>query len=231
MANQRHYCWTLWLESEDGSWKLKPEDWMPDVEHRLHRYTVCQVERSKEGRLHWQGYTEFKDAMSLQMFKEWFGWQHVHLADRKGTRDNARIYCMKEKSRINGWGPFEFGKWIKGQGNRSDLDKIAEEIKEKGLDGAIDYMPGAYIKFSNGMEKLARHYSKNKKRIVSTTYGEYEDGMYCVQFINGELSFKGYSGEETIFLSDGISRPELERGLPFWAGDTWARWTKIVIQE
>ena len=89
------------------------------------RYLVYQLERAPTtGILHYQGYVEFKRSTKMGGVKKALGSDTVHLEPRQGTRDQARGYCMKEESRIDG--PYEFGQYVESeQGKRSDLDSLA----------------------------------------------------------------------------------------------------------
>ena len=65
------------------------------------KYIVWQVEKCpKSERLHLQGYVEFNKAFSFKRVKEILGDDTIHLESRKGSRVQARKYCMKEESRI-----------------------------------------------------------------------------------------------------------------------------------
>jgi hypothetical protein len=93
------------------------------------RYAVWQLERGSEaGTSHLQGYVEFSKPFSMTAVKKVIGNQSVHIEGRRGARDQARAYCMKEETRVAG--PWEFGEWIGGPGHRSDLQTVMEALKE-----------------------------------------------------------------------------------------------------
>lgn len=100
-------------------------------------YGVYQLERGNNGTRHWQGYAEFSTPMRLEALKRWL--PTAHFEGRRGTKQQARDYCMKEDTRIEG--PWEHGdnNWAE-QGKRNDIidmrDAIAagatrEEINEQ----------------------------------------------------------------------------------------------------
>lgn len=99
------------------------------------KYACYQVEKAPDtGKLHVQGYLELKESWRYSRIKELFGRKDIHLEARRGSRDEARDYCRKEESRVDG--PWEFGDFGKKQGTRSDLlsvkaaiDKGAKEIE------------------------------------------------------------------------------------------------------
>lgn len=120
-------------------------------------YVVWQLERGESGTPHFQGYAEFKSRQELSALKKWLPAAHWEV--RKGSQSEARDYCMKEDSRVSG--PWEHGVCSVNQpGRRSDLERVAEMIKEDGVSAAIDAFPAEYIKFSKGFGALARHYKK-----------------------------------------------------------------------
>lgn len=97
MSRVRNWCFTVNNPDID--------DILPD--HADIRYVVWQRERGAEGTEHWQGYVEFDKPMRLAAVKLWL--PTAHFEPRRGTRDQARDYCMKADSRING--PWERGDW------------------------------------------------------------------------------------------------------------------------
>lgn len=97
-------------------------------------YCVYQWEVGTLGHTpHIQGYLELKNATRMPSVKVLLGSQTVHLEVRRGTRDQARNYCMKEDTRLPGGpelaGPFEFGEWkAVAQGERNDLNAVKEAL-------------------------------------------------------------------------------------------------------
>ena len=83
----------------------------------MDRYGVWQLERGKNGTAHLQGYVEFRKAMSLTAIKKVVG-ERAYVEERRGTREEARAYCQKEDTRVEG--PWEHGIWISGAGHRTD---------------------------------------------------------------------------------------------------------------
>lgn len=93
------------------------------------RYMVYQREKCPEtGRKHYQGYLESKDKVSLRDLKAQEAFAGAHFEARKGTREQARDYCMKEESRRKG--PWEYGDWITGAGSRTDLNEVKAVIQK-----------------------------------------------------------------------------------------------------
>lgn len=116
-------------------------------------YAVYQREKAPEtGRLHLQGYAEFNNGIKLARIKAWLG-NDTHLEKRKGTRDQARNYCMKPDSRDDGdAGPWEHGEFgDKQQGKRKDIDDAVECAIQHGLRECAQQFPGTYAKYFKGI--------------------------------------------------------------------------------
>lgn len=103
---------------------------VPDEDPRF-RYCVYQAERCPEtGNVHLQGYIEFNKAVGFGALKELCNDNTLHLEQRRGTRQEARAYCMKPETRYAD--PIEFGTWTGGQeGTRVDLNEARERIQSK----------------------------------------------------------------------------------------------------
>lgn len=96
-----------------------------DLSDKQIRYSVYQLEVGESGTRHYQGYLELVTSQRMSYIKGIL--PTAHLETRRGTRDQARAYCMKEDSRVEG--PWESGEWISGQGSRQDLLCIRDLIK------------------------------------------------------------------------------------------------------
>ena len=136
----RSFCFTLFDET------VPP---FPDYV----RYAIYQREKCPEsGRLHYQGYMEFNSPKKIGGLKKWSS--TAHFESRRGSREEARAYCMKEESRVSP--PVEFGKWTAGQGHRTDLDSACELIKKHGVKRVAEELPAVFVKFHKGLKELAR---------------------------------------------------------------------------
>ena len=113
--------------------------------------------------MHLQGYIEFKNTCRMSKLQLLFGAKN-HFEKRKGTRTQARDYCMKEESRAAGTHPLEIGEWEpeKGKGKRTDLDNACEIVKEGGLKRAIEETPGIFVKYPKGLEALNNFHASKK---------------------------------------------------------------------
>nr|QTE03485.1 MAG: replication-associated protein [Fringilla montifringilla CRESS-DNA-virus sp.] len=84
--------------------------------------------------------------------------QGIHYAARLGTAAEARAYCMKEETRDAEAEPVELGIFAASrQGQRSDLSTAVQVLKDGGIKRLIDELPGTYLRYHTGFEKLAEH--------------------------------------------------------------------------
>lgn len=122
-SRARHWCFTLNGPTEEELSNISGIS----AASPACMYLVYQLERGAQGRPHLQGYIEFNSAQRFNAVKRLIS-PRIHLEVRRGTRQQARDYCMKTATRIDG--PWEFGTWHEiGQGRRTDLGDIRDKIK------------------------------------------------------------------------------------------------------
>ena len=92
-----------------------------------HQYLIYQMEVADTGTLHFQGYVVMKKRTRLTAMKKLV--EEAHFGPRKGTREQAKKYCMKMESQV--LGPWEFGSDSEvsaGQGERKDMNDIRDQL-------------------------------------------------------------------------------------------------------
>lgn len=90
-------------------------------------YLVCQVEKApKTGKIHLHAYCQFSQNMRLSALKKINA--RADWEPRRGTHEQARDYCKKDKSRVNG--PWELGHEKNQPGKRTDWAAVSEKIKQ-----------------------------------------------------------------------------------------------------
>lgn len=93
------------------------------------KFFIYQKEKCPEtGRIHYQGYCEFKEKKSFKCIKKIFGDDKIHIEPRMGSQMDAIAYCSKEETREDI--PIKVGKPSQ-QGHRSDLDSICDAIEAR----------------------------------------------------------------------------------------------------
>lgn len=199
------------------------------------RYIIYGRERCPTtNREHYQGFAIFKRTCRMPKAKQWLGGQNgVHLDPRRGTRDEARDYCIKDGD-VFEWGVFD------GITKEDLFNKPIGFIKENYKE--------FYCRYHKGLEKLQPKGDKWRKVEVIHIQGEPGTGktrmvmeMDSVYKIDAPYKwFDGYEGEE-ILLIDDYKRGMIDRGLFLNLLDgyrlrletkgshTWALWSKVYI--
>lgn len=213
------WVWTLYLSKA-------PKGLTFDRKDDNLQYLVCQVERCPETKkLHYQGYVEFKKNMKRDAVKKWFRNKTVHVEWAR-YREEAKNYCFKEESKEPGYDRVEIGEWIEqaGQGTRTDLKKVAEEIKEKGWVKTALNHPDVYMKYSKNFLRLDELYRSQrtwqleiKQPIVHVDWGMSGHGKSYIAHVAGTVRpafrlsqsqrgsatwFDGYVNQPILILED-----------------------------
>lgn len=181
------------------------------------KYFVFQREKGNEkGTEHIQMYLEFSMPKKFETIKSYF--PRAHIEERKGTKSQARDYCMKSDTRIGE--PMEYGTFV-DNGKRSDLSDIYELVK----DGATDYeimelYPTQFMRYSKAIQQCRQTYVFNKyktkfrelevyyiwgkagcgkSRYVMDKYG-YENVYRVTNYNSG--AFDTYQGQDIIVFEE-----------------------------
>jgi len=202
----RNWCFTL------NNPTITPEAVWDRFEPWL-RYGVLQLEKGDSGTPHYQGYVELKKQYRLGAMKR--SLPSAHFEVRRGTREEARDYCMKDDSRLDG--PYEFGQFKSKQGSRSDLKGLVDMAKRGASRREIaEEMPGTFIRYNRGIQSLLSLYSHKRKfpPLVTLLYGPtgcgktrlvYDHKPLDSLWVNGLGKggwFDGYDGQPCVLLDD-----------------------------
>lgn len=240
-------------EEQNGNVNFEPETFVPE-DSRV-RYAIWQLEVAPTtGRHHLQGYVECNCSIRLGSLKTLLGAVSVHLEPRRGSREQAIEYCRKDESRLRG--PWERGDPNINPGRRSDLDSVADMLKDgSSVSDVAETYPSQYIRYRRGIESLhalfaERDTPKWRNVSVSVYYGppgsgktrraleEAKDSVFILD--QGErVWFDGYRGQSTLVIDDfygWIKYGQLLRvldGHPYRCeikgGFTIAQWVRVVI--
>nr|WAE43231.1 MAG: replication associated protein [Cressdnaviricota sp.] len=145
-------------QSEGKFWMLtinNPEDDpFQDLEAGTdYQYLVYQIERGEEGTTHVQAYICFHTNKIFNTVKKMFPTAHLEL--RRGKHSDAKGYCTKKETRVDG--PYEFGDdrdIAEGKGTRSDLIEIRNKI-DKGISEKViaqDHF-GSWIRYHKAFQR------------------------------------------------------------------------------
>lgn len=206
MVLARHYCFTSY------------DDDAPTRGTGV-RYMIYQWEKCPStGRMHWQGYVEFYDPIRRKAAMAACGVVKGRFFERKGTRDEARDYCLKSETREEG--PFEEGEWIKSgkkgsaQGSRTDVKEVAKMIKDHADEKQVaEKYPVTYMRMYRGIRELRNKLQgkRNWKTHVEIYWGPTGTGKSLLAsellpnaFImsNEKGWWDGYDGEADVIIDD-----------------------------
>lgn len=129
------------------------------------RYCVYQTESGTNNVRHYQGYVELKNPQRLSYMKKLL--PGAHFEKRRGTRDQARDYAMKEDTRTEG--PFEIGEWpAGGSGTRTDLNAaIVTATESLDIATVAKEHPVEFVKYSRGLAQLIFYTRPERDRTVA----------------------------------------------------------------
>ncbi len=186
------------------------------------KYLVMQMERGgNTKRRHIQGYIHYEKQKRATTLGRWFNVQHTAFQKAKGSPAQNQVYCSKTDTRIDLPAPVETGSCPGGSGERSDLKRMAEAIKDDGLESAIDEFPDVFMRYARGSNELSLHYKRKKtqsRREMAVFVYEGTPGSgksYCaanfdpgnsfdlpLQTANSPVWFDGYAGQRTLLIQD-----------------------------
>jgi hypothetical protein len=206
---RRNWVFTLNNPTETGE-ELRER--LSGVNH--FRYLVFQKEQGENGTPHFQGYMEFTNGKPMSWLKNNISGT-AHFEPRRGTREQARDYCMKEDTRVEG--PWEAGVFTT-QGERTDITKFKDAIKsgkrKRDLLDDFDRQIAKFPKFYDAVRSLYRPVREDdtyegvvllygwpgtgKTRFVYDNYPDYwEQGIG-----SGSAWFDGYDGQKVVLFDD-----------------------------
>jgi len=243
----KHWCFTLNNFTEEDILVL---DVLPC------KYGVFGYEVGANGTPHIQGYVEFNKNVRFKKCKELLGGR-AHVELRKGSRDQAREYCMKDKD-FQEVGVWEGG----GQGRRADLSPLEGLMKtvEEAPRDVLSMMRSAPEDYSKHMKFLAQYNSaiereatkKFRHLTVEVIWGKPGFGksgiarekanfdIYSSISNNPMFMFNDYNGEPALLIDDfygkTIDHDELLKILDGYQYQVnvkyvhrYTHWTKVFI--
>lgn len=213
MSKSRNWCFTQFNTDVDSDelWTLLSDSGA--------KYAIYQKEQASTGRLHWQGYVQFKNPKAFNTVRKVLHPQ-THWEAQKGTNVQARSYCSKEETRV--LGPFEFGEFSEGQGCRNDLKAFRDALKEGKTD--LDLLDEHYIQVAKfpkfiSFVRGATAQPRDFKSEVTVLHGKPGTGK--------TRRAMEHSGIENTFV---VSKPDSGRPL-WWDGYLPCKHTTVVFDD
>lgn len=173
------------------------------------RYFVYQKEKCPDtGRIHYQTFLQYKNALRLTTVRRRFPSTDVRIADNP---EGARNYCMKLDTRQEP--PVEWGTFVT-QGKRSDLSEFADLVRQgKRKRDLILTHPCVIARYRHFYQDLAENQRPERRpRQVILLLGDPGTGKtkyvwdnypdhYAVP-VDKNFWFDGYDGQDTVLIDD-----------------------------
>lgn len=173
------------------------------------------------GHKHFQGYLEMVKKITLTGIKKLFNEWGAHWEPRKGTREQARDYCMGmpdengNKTKEGVLGVWETEGWDNGgQGARNDLKAVVDMLKNGASIYDIAYKEtSSFLKYHKGIERAHALFSPKRtwKTEVIVLFGKTDVGKSRIAWETFPDAYgksaehtwwDGYAGEETVIIDD-----------------------------
>lgn len=181
------------------------------------RYICFQLECGEGGKEHFQGYVEFNRSVRLTDVRRIVS-DTAHWEPRRGTAAQARNYCQKDDTRVEG--PWEHGSHSGGSGERTDLIAFRDAIKEgenkENLYESHPALMARYPRFYNSLKMIKRP-KRTDDFVVTLIYGDpgvgktkfiwdkWEDaegGFWQLPVVTSQLWFDTYDGQMHVLMDD-----------------------------
>jgi hypothetical protein len=232
------WVFTIWPGHLDGAKHHTLKDWDRWARTKFRwdgvKYLVFQTEKatSTENE-HIQGFIQFSQRKRVLQVEATLGLKPNGNAPTKanGTANDSKAYCTDPDKRVEGTIPFEYGELPKGQGERTDLQRMAESIREKGLKRTMSEadtgLDTTYMKYHRGAVALdqlaaAARIPAVRDIRVYVAYGPAGSGKshYALHYDptdtfvlpdagKDDAWFDGYAGERTLVIEE--MEPDLIR--------------------
>lgn len=180
-------------------------------------FVIYQLEVGAEGTEHFQGYMELRGKHSFAQICAIPGMEHAHLEPRRGTGLQARDYCSKQDTRVDG--PWQRGT-MKEQGKRNDLLAVKARVDEgTALKEIQQEHFGTMIRYGKAIGEYKRRMTSARdfKSIVCLFVGPAGSGKSTVaKWIANQLGtvykapqpknsgayYDDYDGQDVLFLDE-----------------------------
>lgn len=193
--------------------RLNPAELIKKFEEfQYTRYVVFQREIGEQKTEHYQGYLELNRPCRITQLKKAIA-EEIHWEIRRGTRNQARDYCRKEDTRVDG--PYEFGDFdMGGQGNRTDLSELRDTVLNKimSIEQIVSNIGNyTHLKFVEGLQKYVKLSKDFRVKQVYWFWGSTGQGKtkaaYDIVGDNFWVAttsqwFDGYYGQEDVIIDE-----------------------------
>jgi len=152
---------------------MEPTAFLQKLSHKSVKYAIFQKESGETGTIHYQGYLELAANYRFTFVKNLIG-DNAHLERRRGTAEQARSYCSKTESRLDG--PYEYGIFTHKQpGRRSDLqDAITDLAEHRSLNTLAINHGATFVRYNRGFSRYLQVTAKRRTQAptISLYFGD-----------------------------------------------------------
>ncbi len=189
-----------------GSWRNVP------------RYAIYQLEIGENGTPHLQGYICFRSQIKALTLSNYFG-GHPHLEPRRGTHTQAKEYCSKDDTRVEG--PWTFGDdegIPESQGARTDMIGLKRDLDEDTkLTVIADNHFALYLRYPKAIKMYKRLKSTRRSWVMEIitliggtgvgkshwAHQHFGDDLYTVPASKSSGCYwDDYDGQETVLVDE-----------------------------
>lgn len=205
MSRAKHWCWTLnnyTTADTERLTALGTELPTPII------YLVWGHEKGEQETPHLQGFVSLEKKCSLRYIRDLIS-DKAHYETARGKPHQAATYCKKD-------GDFkEFGNCPNGQGNRSDLDQIAEKCRTSvAITKIAEEHPASFLRYAGNIVKLKHLYrpQRSGQPIIHVFWGRTGTGKtrrvwqfadeQQIWISSGTRWFDGYDGQPGALFDD-----------------------------
>ena len=193
------------------------------------RYIIFSLERTETQRLHYQGYVEWATPTRFARCKLLLGFDSVHVEKRIKTRSEAREYCRKEDSHVDG--PWEAGRWIGHQDAPCHLTECIHMLRDgANMVEVADFAPAVWARNHNALRIYQSWCARGRDPEVPSRVvvffgppgvGKTRFAWHDLHFLgkpyfnksSGDRWFDGYAGEQHMLIDD--FEPDVG-GIRYW---------------
>lgn len=190
------------------TWNNYPKDEAPVTGAPQCSYLVCQEEKGEvTGNLHWQGYAEFNNPITLKTAQKRLGIEGAHMEYRRGTPQQASNYCKKDT--FIGARKIEWGTIRPGQGARTDIKECMEDI---GILNKVDLIikwgytyarsRGTMEEMRNLVNRKKAYEIKERKFLYDERPSVLPEGGTVNDVFFYEGNWNGYGGEKFVVMDE-----------------------------
>jgi RNA helicase./Putative viral replication protein. len=213
MSTSRHFIITFF---DDSLTEEKIVEYLKKIKSL--RGAIGQIEKCPStGKLHYQAYFEFENAVRITAITKTLNGAHVER--RLGSRQDAITYCSKEESRVSG--PWTFGRMDLKPGVRSDIEALKEDcLTRKSLKTISEDHFGLFLKYQRGITSFLLLHQSPRDWVmdIQIYFGETGTGktrlcydeakssghrVYPLpQNDKGTVWWDSYDGEDVVLIDD-----------------------------